>query len=280
MLAIPATLAALVALNGVGTGGDSDRDNSVAVEIVAVTPDERRAVLSPVLDHLAGGDVLDVSVIDGTEGAEGSVRQCVRAVGGVRECRNNYPVQFDDRGRARFQYQLIDPGGCGPEGSCVLVVDDRDGQRQASAVLIFGAPAPPAPTVKVASTEPVEEGDRVRVDVTGLPPDAVVRVSYCNPECTTSNRIVADNSGRASSTVVVVGSPCDGCGVAVTAGAYDTLTPVAIATPPLPGYDARRLAIGLAVAAALLATAWRIVAAIDWRPPSEADTPDLDMAEL
>ena len=78
----------------------------------------------------------------------------------------------------------------------------------------------------------------------------------------------------------MVGSPCDGCGVAVIAGAYDTLTPVAIAPPPLPGYDARRLAIGLAVAAALLATAWRIIAAIDWRPPSEADTPDLDMAEL
>ena len=95
--------------------------------------------------------------------------------------RNNYPVQFDDRGRARFQYQLIDPGSCGPEGSCVLVVDDRDGQRQASAVLIFGAPAPPPPTVKVAPTELVEEGDRVRVDVTGLPPNAVVRVSYCDP---------------------------------------------------------------------------------------------------
>ena len=27
-------------------------------------------------------------------------------------------------------------------------------------------------------------------------------------------------------------------------------------------------------------TAWRISAAIDWRPPSEADTPDLDAAEL
>jgi hypothetical protein len=47
-----------------------------------------------------------------------------------------------------------------------------------------------------------------------------------------------------------------------------------------PGYDARRLAIGLVVAAVLLAAAWRIVAAVDWRPPSEADTPDLDMAEL
>jgi hypothetical protein len=66
----------------------------------------------------------------------------------------------------------------------------------------------------------------------------------------------------------------------VIGSTHDTLTPVPFAPPPRPDYDERRLTLGLLLAAALLATAWRIVAAIDWRPPSEADTPDLDAAQL
>ena len=55
---------------------------------------------------------------------------------------------------------------------------------------------------------------------------------------------------------------------------------VPFAPPPRADYDARRLTLGLLVAAGFLVAAWRIVATIDWRPPSEADTPDLDLAEL
>ncbi len=282
MLTVSAALAVLAALtvfNGAAAGGDNDRDDTVAVELVAVTPEDQGAGLSPMLDSLDDGDVLDVSVIDGAEAAQGSVRQCARTLRGFRACTNHYPVQFDDSGRARFQYRLDDTGDCGPEGSCALVVDDSDGTRQASAVLIFGAPAPPPPTIEVSPTELVEEGDRLSVDVTGLPPNAVVRVGYCNPECTAATRVVADSSGRASDTVVA-SAPCDECGVAVIAGPHETLIPVSFAPLPRPGYDARRLAIGLVVAAVLVAMAWRIVTAVDWRPPSEADTPDLDMAEL
>jgi hypothetical protein len=266
-------------LHGAAAGGDNDRDDTVAVELVAVSPDEQGGGLSTMLDSLDDGDVLDVSVVDSAEGAQGSVRQCVRTLRGFQGCTNHYPVRFDDSGRARFQYQLDDTGDCGPEGSCALVVDDSDGTRQASAVLIFGAPAPPPPTIEISPTELVEEGDRLRVEVTGLPPNAVVRIGYCNPECTATTRVVADSSGRASENVVA-GAPCDECGVAVIAGAHETFTPVSFAPLQVPGYDAHRLAIGLAVAAVLLATAWRIVTAVDWHPPSEADTPDLDMAEL
>jgi hypothetical protein len=232
-----------------------------------------------VLDRLADGDVLDVSVIGGVEGIQGSVQQCVRTMTGPRACTNRYPVRFDDQGRARFQYQVTDPGDCGPDGSCVLVVDDRDGQRQASAALVFGAPIPPPPTVVISPTEQVEQGERVRIEVSGLSPSAVVRVSYCDPDCTATQRLLADSSGRVSSSVVA-GAPCDGCGIAVIAGPYDERTPLSFAPVPQPGYDTRRLAIGLVVAAALLAAAWRIVTTVDWRPPSEADTPDLDAAEL
>ena len=146
-------------------------------------------------------------------------------------------------------------------------------------MLVFGAPAPPPPVVTISPTEPVEQGDEVRVDIAGLQPESAVQVGYCDPECGTPTRVVADSHGRATSTVIV-GAPCDRCGVAVIGGAHDTLTAVEFAPPPQPGYDARRLTIGLLVAAALLVAAWRIVATIDWRPPSEAATPDLDLAEL
>ena len=281
MLAVQATLAVLAALGGLGRAGDDDSDGGgdVVVEMVAVEREAQTVVPTPVLDQLAAGDVLDVSVVDGTDGANGAVRQCVRTLGGVTGCTNRYPVQFDDRGHARFQYQLTDPGDCGPGGSCVLVVDDRDGERRALAVLVFGAQAPPPPTVTISPAELVEEGDQVRVDITGLQPESAVRIGYCDPECTRSTRIMADMTGRASTTVVV-GAPCDRCGVAVIGSTHDTLTPVPFAPPERPDYDERRLTLGLLLAAALLATAWRIVAAIDWRPPSEADTPDLDAAQL
>ncbi|MET0908050.1 MAG: hypothetical protein ABWZ99_01165 [Ilumatobacteraceae bacterium] len=281
MLAVHATLAMLATLGGLGRSGDDDSGGGghVVVEMVAVEREAQTVLPTPVLDQLAAGDVLDVSVVDGTDGANGAVRQCVRTLRGVAGCANRYPVRFDDRGDARFQYQLTDPGDCGPGGSCVLVVDDGDGGRRALAVLVFGAQAPPPPTVSIAPAELVEEGDQVRVDITGLQPQSAVRIGYCDPECTNSKRIMADMTGRASTTLIV-GASCDRCGVAVIGSTHDTLTPVPFAPPERPDYDERRLTLGLLLAAALLATAWRIVAAIDWRPPSEADTPNLDAAQL
>ena len=43
-------------------------------------------------------------------------------------------------------------------------------------------------------------------------------------------------------------------------------------------YDAGRLVGGLAAAAVLLAVALWLVRSTDWRPPSEADAPELDRA--
>jgi len=279
VLAFPATLVVLAAFSGLHAAADADGENDLVVEMVAVPREGQRVGPTAVRDRLADGDVLDVSVIDGTESAKGAVRQCERTLGGVNGCTNRFPVQFDDRGHARFQYQLTDPGVCGPEGSCVLVVEDLDGERRALAVLVFGAPAPPPPTVTISPAELVEAGDRVSVEIAGLQPDSAVRVGYCDPECASSTRVVADAHGQATATVVV-GAPCARCGVAVIGSAHDTLIPVPFAPPLRPDYDERRLTLGLLLAATMLAAAWRIVASIDWRPPSEADTPDLDVAEL
>jgi hypothetical protein len=287
MFAVRAALAVLAALGGPslvggddgGGGGGGGGGGDITVGLTAMARDDQSVVSTPLLDRLTSGDVLDISMADGTAGAKGVARQCVRTLGGVTGCTNRYPVQFGDDGDARFQYQLTDPGDCGPGGSCVLVVDDLDGERRALAVLVFGGPAPPPPVVTISPTELVEEGDEVRVDIAGLQPESAVQVGYCDPECANATRVVSDARGQATATVIV-GSPCARCGVAVIGSAHDTLTPVPFAPPRRADYDARRLTIGLLVAAGLLLAAWRIVTRIDWRPPSEADTPDLDLAEL
>jgi hypothetical protein len=45
-------------------------------------------------------------------------------------------------------------------------------------------------------------------------------------------------------------------------------------------YDPVRLVVGLATAAVLLVVALWLVRSTDWRPPSEADAPELDGASL
>jgi hypothetical protein len=45
-------------------------------------------------------------------------------------------------------------------------------------------------------------------------------------------------------------------------------------------YDVARLVAGLGLAALLLAVAAWLVRTTDWRPPTEADTPELDGATL
>ena len=111
------------------------------------------------------------------------------------------------------------------------------------------------------------------------PREHASRSGTASPECGRFTRAVADPQGRAT-TSVVIGPDCERCGIAVIGGSQASLTGVEFAPSPQPGYETRRLTIGLLVAAALLVVAWRIVASVDWRPPSEAATPDLDAVEL
>jgi len=274
---------ALLAVLGTGTSASDDGGHGAglddSVKIRAEALEDAGVTPTPVLDHLADGDVIDVAVTNGVPGARGTVRQCVRTGSGVASCVNDFPVQFGDRGDARFQYQLVDTGRCSPAGSCVLVVDDAERARRAIAHTVFGAPAPPAPVVTIASARLVEEGDRVNVDITGLAPGAAVQVGYCDPGCDVFSLVIADHLGRAT-TSVIIGADCERCGIAVIGGAHDSLTAVTFAPLPEPGYRASRLTIGLLVGAAFLLVAWRIVTVVDWSPPSEAATPDLDAAEL
>jgi hypothetical protein len=116
----------------------------------------------------------------------------------------------------------------------------------------------------------------VMVTVTGVGPETEIRTAFCADECDGATLVVAGAAGTAETTVVI-GARCDDCGVAVVGAASSQIVPTPFTTPPGPQYDALRLLAGLAAAALLLLIAWRIVVTVDWRPPSEADAPELDV---
>jgi hypothetical protein len=186
---------------------------------------------------------------------------------------------FDDNGRAVFQYQVEDLGGCGATGSCVVVVRDDEREREAYAFTIFGAEAPPPPSVTLSPSGPYTEGDEVRVDVANLAPGAPIEAAYCGDTCESLRRATAGEDGTATA-IVVIGPRCEDCGIIVVAAAGSSFTEIPFVAPPSADYDLPRLIAGLTAAAALLILAWLIVATVDWRPPSEAQTPELDGSEV
>jgi hypothetical protein len=261
---------------------------AAVVATAAAPPDDRREVRlqaapagevtvdAPVIDRLDDGELLVVRVTDGVDGASGQVRQCRLTVHGFAACANVFPVQFDDEGAATFQYQVFDREGCDGSGAaCVVVVADGDNTRLAHAVTIFGASAPPAPEVTLTPPGPYSPGARVRVEVSSLPPGAVTRVALCAEDCRGETSVVAGDDGTATATIGV-GERCGDCGVVVVSGATSQRVDVQFTALPSPGYDAARVVVGLALAALFLVVAWRIVRGVDWRPPSEADAPELD----
>jgi hypothetical protein len=261
---------------------------AAVVATATAPPDDRREVRmqaapagevtvdAPVIDRLDDGELLVVRVTDGVGGAPGHVRQCLLTVDGFGRCANVFPIQFDDDGAATFQYQVFDLDGCGGTGgACAIVVADEDTTRIAHAVTVFGASAPPAPAVTLTPPGPYSAGARVSVEVSSLPAGAVARIAFCAEECGVETRVVAGDDGTATATIAV-GERCGDCGVVVVSGATSQRVDVQFVALPSPDYHAARVVVGLALAAVFLVVAWRIVRGVDWRPPSEADTPELD----
>jgi hypothetical protein len=269
----PASIvAALVAVLAWSVPGD-DGQETVRMEM---RPSDDRLVAADTVDELSDGDVLVVRVSDGAAGAQGSVMQCRLTVDGFSGCTNLFPVQFDAEGAATFQYQLAELGGCGATGACVLRISDGDNDLSAHAFTVFGELAPPPPAVTLTPAGPYQPGDRVTVTVTDVAPATEIRAAFCADECGHATTVEADPSGTAETTVVI-GTRCDHCGVAVVGAASSRVVPTPFTSPPGPDYDGFRLLAGLAAAAFLLLLAWRIVATVDWRPPSEAEAPELDV---
>jgi hypothetical protein len=251
------------------------------VVLVRAAP-AREPATAPVVERLADGDVLHVRAEGFDPFTRTRVRQCTRVGLDFGACGNAFPVQTGGDGVAEFQYQVR--GGrreCGPGAACVVVVGDDT--RAAFAYTVFGAPAPAPASVRVTPAGPYRVGQRVEVSVEGLGRGAEVGLVYCAPECGPVRRLRADAAGRADG-AVELSRRCgrgERCVVVATGLATrDLRVAVPFTSPPAARYETRRVAVGLGLAAALLALAWWVVRRTDWRPPTEAGTPLLDAAEL
>jgi hypothetical protein len=264
-----------VILAVLASGGEEGDDNRVDLHAV---PADELVVAAPSIDELEDGSVLAIRVDGGPDGAHGHVQQCERTVSGFRGCTNRFPVLFDEDGVAVFQYQVVNLGDCGATGACVVLVRDDDLEHEAYAFTVFGAPMAPRPVVTLTPSGPYAAGDEVRVDVANLTPGAPIEAAFCGVTCASLRRAVAGEDGTATA-VVVIGTRCEDCGIAVVAGTGSSFTETPFVAPPTAEYDLPRLIAGLTAAAALLILAWLIVATVDWRPPSEAQTPELDGPE-
>ena len=92
--------------------------------------------------------------------------------------------------------------------------------------------------------------------------------------CDRAERADAGADGTARLEVTAGGS-CRRCAIVVVGGAAASRTPVTFVAPPSARYDAWRVVAGLGAAAAFLLVAWWLIVTVDWRPPSEAATPEL-----
>ena len=256
----------IAALIGMPAADDDDR------RPVTVRSGPVDQVIDDTVDNLEDGDVLAIVVTDGEPGARGSVRQCRLGTDGVTGCHNSYPILFDDDGIATFQYQLRDRGTCGADAICVVVASTDD--EIAMAFTVFGEEARPPPTVRLTPRGPLQPGSTVHVQASGLIPGAPAQAAFCDEACARAERAVAGPDGTVRFDVDVAG-PCR-CTIVVVGGATVTRTALTFVPAPSARYDTWRLVAGLAACVAFLLVAWRLITTTDWRPPSEAATPELE----
>lgn len=272
--------------------------------VVIDARDPDRLASEPVVDRLPPGGVVRVQASGFGWFERGLIEQCVTETGRRPRCANRFPVQFDEDGRGHFQYLLVDsfaPGGCrAGEATCTLAVgavgSSRRGAVQTVLVDRFGPGR-----VRVTPARDLREGQQVNVAVTGFPAGGRNEVVFCAPpgtydaaRCQSTGvplAVAGDGTGSARVAVAVgpVGEreascgPRRGCTVVVVGRKGFVASPavaVGYALGPGPGYEAGRVAGGLAVALGLVAVALMLVRRTDWAKPTEATTPEMDATDL
>ncbi len=228
--------------------------------------------------------------------------QCVTELDYQTACGPGLAVQLDGDGRADVLFVArgdLAPGGCrAGQATCLLRV--REGEREAVAQIVLVDKFVPA-RVSVTPERGLIEGGTVDVAVEGLPPESRATVVLCAPSPTYDARrcspslatFVADAQGSGRTRVALqpgpVGTdrvscgPRRPCGVMVLAGPGYVVAPAAVvsfAEGPGAGYPARRVVPGVAVGVLLLLVAGAIALRTDWSKPSEAETPEMDEADL
>jgi hypothetical protein len=293
------------------TGVASEVERAAGVrEVLVLAPADAAFPAPTVLDQLDPRVVLRVDAFGFEPDRRGSVRQCVRGVSGRERCGNRFPVLFDENGHARFQYlagdHFLDPGSVAPtcmraESSCVVRLSD--GTTSVAVHTVFGGSAPEARAMVTPAPDAVDPGDRLRVALSGFRPGTTVRVALCAAPAVSGTRrcggsgaetrvaIGPDGSGRAGIRLgePVVGSDGVRCGrhtrcalVVQAGGGAVAFAPVEVSYASGPGasYDRARLALGVVLLLLLLGAVVVLFRTTDWRKPSEAETPEMDAAEL
>ena len=223
----------------------------------------------PVVDRREAGDVVEVRGQDFEAGASGVIGQC-RSMATTR-CRNVAPVVADDAGRVRAAYRLE-----GRASGEVLLVEIAD--QRAVASIVFGAPAPPRPVVRL-------DDSRI-LSIDGGPSRSSVVIARCASDaralddgCHQRQKVLLDDTGRAR---VSLERQKDESLVVVADAASHSVIAEPLFVPGIRRSQVRlepgRALAGVAVALFLLGLAAFIIRTTDWRPPSEASTPYLDAA--
>ncbi len=327
-LAVPAVavvLLALVALGVAGDRGEPDRTGAASetpstaplplARIDRVAADLPFVRMQPVdadvfspyrpVSGLAPGSVVRV-VAEGYEWAErGRIEQCVTELGRQAACAASFPVQFDDGGKADFQFQVrgdVAPGGCRlGQATCFLRLTGDASRRVGTVQTVLVDTLNPG-QVRVEPNRGLADGQTVDVSVTGFPAGSTAAAVLCAPpaaydarRCTDAGRgatFTVDAAGAGRTTLVVSAGRLGAddvvcgprrCGVAVVVGPGFVVaapSPVGFSSGPGVTYDAGRLAAGIAVAFVLGVVAIGLAVRTDWTKPTEAASPALDGADL
>lgn len=249
-------------------------DDRRDIELVVASADELDVAAWPVVDQLDEGDVLVVRVEGGEPGMTGSVEQCTATASVTRRCWNSFPVTFDGDRRARFQYQVESRDLCTPNTGCIVRVTADD--RVAHVATVFGADAPPPPTVTVTPAGPLAPGARATVVVAEAPPRSGISVVLCAQRCAGGEKVVTANDAGRAALSFIVAEGCRPCRAVVAAGSVRVVVALEVTPASAVRYAPARIFVGLAAAALLLVAAWRLIATVDWRPPGEAAVADTD----
>lgn len=235
----------------------------------------------------------------------GTVEQCVTELGRRTSCVPGLPVQFDENGNAEFQFQLraFAPGDCRTgQPTCMLRVRGMTSRRQGTVHTVF-VDGPPQGRITVEPRRGLADGDVVRVSVSGFPANVSATAVLCAPpsgydvrRCGLAGReatftVGTDGAGHTDLAVRAgpLGTERAPCGPRATCAVSVVTEHGFVAAPVVPirfslgpgaSYEPRRLAVGLSLAALLVALALLLVRTTDWTKPTEAATPQVDAADL
>jgi len=254
-----------------------------------------------VLDRLPESAVVVVNA-EGFKPGTGEVAQCGLGTDGAEGCLNRFPVEFGAEGTARFQYRVSDrvheAERCGAgQRPCLLVVFGAHDEGQGQAFTVFHDPALPPGRITVEPRADLSDGDMVAITAAGFPPATPLHAAQCPLDidqipgaCQAAQSTRTGPDGSAVMRFTVHTGARDGvacgwrqpCAIRVTAEApvAPVTLPISFSAGPSARYHGGKLAGGLALAALLLALAWRLLRSTDWQEPAAAATPEMDRAVL